>query len=230
MHGRRHAVARCIRRTFLAALAAAVVVGASASVATAHLIHTNGVWTFRYFTRIANAANDKTPCLSDDSHYWVDPLNIIFWAYGEWSRMRDHVDNDTPWGTSAIYGEQTICGDTDAYVGNYDIGHNENWDLGEPSCVTCDRYHIRLFAAPHSHSDDYSKWSTMDTHHEHWTGLGHTIDMNWEDAEYHLGYEMRVHHYWGYDYWIRRNGIVWRGWWDDGATTRVGGEHDGVYP
>lgn len=178
----------------------------------------------------AYAVNDKTPCLSEDQHYWVDPLNIIFWAYGEANRIGSHIDVDTPWGYTTIYGEQAICGDTDTYVGNYDVAKAEVTDLSEPSCLTCTRYHVRLWAAPHAHSDVYNKWSTVDAHHETWTGSNHVIDLNWDDAEYHLGAQLSGHHNFFYDYWVRRNGIYWKGYWDDGITTRVGGAHDGVYP
>jgi hypothetical protein len=219
-----------LKRLVLLLVVAAALLSAMPSTADAHLYRSTGVWTFRYFTRPAYATGDKTPCLSEDSHYWIDPLNIIFFAYGEGTRIGSHIDADTPWGFTTIYGEQAICGDTDQYPGNYDVAKAEWNDLSEPSCLTCTRYHVRLWLAPHGHSDVYSKWSTVDAHHETWTGSNHVIDMDWESAEYHLGSQMSGHHYFAYDYWTRRAGQYIQGRWDDGMTTRVGGEHDNVYP
>ena len=115
-------------------------------------------------------------CDSDDSAYWIDPFNVIFWAYGEGNRMADHADRDTAWGRPPYSTEQTICGDTDESPGNYYLRMYLNFDhLSRPVCGECNRDHFRIWYAPHAHYDHYSKWSVITAHREAWNGSRHVL-------------------------------------------------------
>ncbi len=226
-----------MRRMLLAALAIAVfaALGAAAA-AQAHIIHSNGTWSYRYLTR--SSASD---CGGGSGG--VDPLNVLFWQYGEGSRMNSHIDADTHWGFYSAPGllrtDQWICGDSDAAVGNYTVNDYQNFDdqqgHGGLYCTCKVRAHERIFYAPHSHSSIVDKWSIIDAHHEKvaWsssTVLTHEIDEDWETWEYHIGSEFGGSgHNFYYDYWARQGSQYIRGFYDDGYVTRVGGLHNGSY-
>jgi hypothetical protein len=216
---------------------AMAVMALTATSASAHQYRADGSWTIRYMTRPAAAAdyNGAGYCYyGNNSSYWVDPLNIRFWQYGEGNRISDHVDSDTGWGHpdfSDFDPQQTICGDDDSAEGDYSQHRQLNFDnLANPSCNICDRFHMRIWFAPHPHSDAYSKWSAGDAHHDHWNGSGHDIDMDWEDAEIQIGSEMSWAHNFYYDYYAQNQSRIWKGYYDDGIATRIGGEHNGTYP
>jgi hypothetical protein len=223
----------CARRLLCVLLVGAFVTFAFPIGASAHLYDSDGLWTFRYFTR-HQAAKPYNPywCYSEDSAYWEDPLNVIFFAYGEGYRIGSHVRNDNTGYNGTSGSSQVICGNGPG-SSRYDYSYSMLWEidqLGKPSCTFCTRWHLRLWVAPHGHDDHYNKWSTTDAHHEYWNGSTHVIDRAWEDAEWDIGAALSGPHYFAYDYWYRRGGTVWKNHWDDGVTTRVGGEHYNQYP
>ena len=66
---------------------------ASAPNAIAHLTHPNGVWTYRYLTRGTEYPTNHC----NTGAFGVDPLNVIWYQYGEGNRMDGHVQNETHW-------------------------------------------------------------------------------------------------------------------------------------
>lgn len=200
------------------------------SVASAHLIHSNGVWTYRYLTR-PNAAD----CAGGSGG--SDPLNVVMYQYGEGNRMNSHAEAETDWGfySGAIPRDnQHICGDSDSAIGNYTISEPLNFDdqEGHGSYYNSVRAHFRIWYAPHSHSSVVDKWSTIDAHHESYVASTdiHNIDESWETWETHFGNEMATHHNFYSNYYARQGGQNLQGFYDNGMITRVGGLHDGVYP
>jgi len=206
---------------------------AVSSVAQAHIIHSNGVWTYRYLTR-----SNLSDCGGGSGG--SDPLNVLFWQYGEGQRMNGHVADDTHWGHYSGWvprANQWICGDSDSAIGNYTVNTAQSFDDQEGhggwSCACLVRAHLRLWYAPHGHGALVDKWTTIDAHHEHIdssasTGLTHHIDEDWETWEFHIGSEFTGHNFY-YDYWARQAGQYLQGFYDDGSITRVGGLHNGVY-
>jgi hypothetical protein len=207
----------------------------TAGVASAHIIHTNGTWTYRYLTR-----HNLSDCSGGSGG--GDPLNVLFWQYGEGSRMNSHADADTDWGFYPSFVSRSsdyICGDSDSYVGDYTVNDYLDFDdqegHGSWDCTCGVRAHFRIWYAPHSHSSDIDKWSTIDVHHEQdvWSSstlVNHAIDEDWETWEYHIGSEFGASgHNFYYDYWARQGGQYLQGFYDDGYITRVGGLHNGVY-
>jgi hypothetical protein len=208
----------------------------AAPVAAAHILHTNGTWTYRYLTRA-----QQSGCSSGSTG--SDPLNVLFLQYGEGNRMNSHAEADTHWGfysaPSFARAPQWICGDSDGAVGNYTVNDRQNFDDQEGHggiyCLCGVRAHFRIFYAPHGHDSIPDKWSTIDVHHERdaWsssTVVTHHIDEDWETWEYHIGSEFgSAGHNLYYDYWARQGGQYIQGFWDDGYITRVGGLHDGSY-
>jgi hypothetical protein len=226
---RARAARRCIAALALAAVAALV----AATVADAHLMHNDGSWTYRYLTRTSQGN-----CGSGSGG--SDPLNVVFFQYGEGGRMDSHAEADTHWGFyTGPKDSQWICGDSDGSPGNYTVNDHTNFDDQEGHggiyCLCLVRAHFRIWYAPHSHSETVNKWSTIDVHHEHvaWsssTVLTHHIDEDWETWEQHIGSELggAGHNYW-HDYYARLGGQYLQGFWDDGYITRVGGLHNGSY-
>lgn len=219
-------------------VAAAVIVVASVflvvtPVAQAHIIHGDGTWTYRYLTR-----GNVSDCGGGSGG--SDPLNVLFWQYGEGNRMNSHADADTGWGFYPGWvprDHQWICGDSDSAIGNYTVNDYLNFDdqEGYGGYTNTVRAHFRIWYAPHSHTDLVDKWSTIDVHHEHiaWSGntvLTHHIDESWEKWEAKIGSDFANsgHNYW-YDYWARQGGQYLQGFYDDGCITRVGGLHNGSY-
>jgi hypothetical protein len=222
-------------RVVSAVVAALAIALAVTAVAEAHLTHTNGTWTIRYLTR-----TNLSDCAGGSGG--SDPLNIIFWQYGEGNRMNTHIDQDTHWGFYPGFvprANQWICGDSDAAVGDYTVNDQQSFDdqegHGSYDCLCGVRAHLRIWYAPHSHSANIDKWSAIDVHHEHidtsWqTGLTHHIDEDWETWEYHIGSEFgQAGHNFYYDNWVRQSGQYLQGFYDDGIVSRVGGLHNGIY-
>jgi hypothetical protein len=205
-------------------------------VAGAHILHSNGTWTYRYLTRA-----QQSGCSSGSTG--SDPLNVLFWQYGEGNRMNSHAEADTHWGfysaPSFARVPQWICGDSDGAVGNFTVNDRQNFDDQEGHggiyCLCGVRAHFRIFYAPHGHDLIPDKWSTIDVHHERdaWSGstvVTHHIDEDWETWEYHIGSEFgSAGHNLYYDYWARQGGQYIQGFWDDGYITRLGGLHNGSY-
>lgn len=215
----------------MASLAGAA--GASLTVApdaAAHLTHSNGLWTYRYFSRgPGNAGND---C------YWgtgsVDPLNVIFYQYGEGNRMNGHVHNESHWHHYMGWAPRTsqmICGDSDASPGDYALNIYQEFDdqEGHGTWDSSVRAHLRIWYAPHGHGELVNKWSTIDAHHEErvccW---GHRPDQPWDWWEYHMLDEMVAHNAY-YDWYYRVGGQPVQGFWDNGYISRNGGLHWGAY-
>jgi hypothetical protein len=221
-------------RRYVCVFALAVIVSLAFGVAAqAHILHNDGSWTYRYLTR-------KSQSYCGGSSGSSDPLNVLFWQYGEGGRMNSHAEADTHWGFySGPRDSQWICGDSNANPGNYSVDDSTNFDDQEGHggiwCLCLVRAHFRIFRSPHSHENNVDKWSTIDVHHEHVTVSSstvftHYIDEDWEKWEQHIGSEFggAGHNYW-HDYWARQGGQYIQGFWDDGYITRVGGLHNGVY-
>lgn len=200
------------------------------SVGIAHLIHSNGVWTYRYLTR-RQAADCARPSGGSD------PLNVVMYQYGEGERMNRHAARETDWG---FYNghvprvAQWICGDSDSAIGNYTVYERKDFDdqEGHGAWYYIVRAHFRIWQAPHSHPDAVGTWSTIDVHHEKLvvsTDINHKIDEPWDTWEAHFGSEMSVHHNLYSDYYVHQGGQNLQGFYDDGMITRVGGLHDGKY-
>ena len=215
-------------------LAAVVLLAlAVAAVADAHIVRGDGSWTYRYLTR-----TDPSNCAGGSGG--SDPLNVLFWQYGEGGRMDSHAEADTHWGFySGPRDSQWICGDSDSSPGDYTANERQNFDDQEGHgglyCVCLVRAHFRIWYAPHGHGELVDKWSTIDVHHERlaWSSstlLTHHIDEDWETWEQHIASELAGagHNYW-HDYWARAGGQYRQGFYDDGFITRVGGLHNGSY-
>ncbi len=210
----------------LASVIAAALV--SATPVPAHIYRSDGSWTYRYLTRHQNATSD---CINGVGS--IDPLNVIFYQYGDYIRIDSHISSETHWGhfSSAFYDPQSICGSTDTSPTYYDQMRNSyNEEEGHGSIATNTfRAHLRLFYAPHPHGSIVDKWSTVDAHHETLVCcFTHVIDEPWDTWEYHLAGEMPAHNQF-YDYYNRNAGQYLQGYWDNGWITRVGGLHNGTY-
>jgi hypothetical protein len=154
--------------------------------------------------------------------------------------MNQHIADETHWGWfySFYHAPQDICGTTDGvnYTVTTDFDEQEGHGCIEwPTCFD-HRAHIRLWYAPHSHSDIVVKWTVTAVHHEMlafpcwWTCLpNHYIDEDWEKWEAHLANEMSAHHSIYPNYYLRTAASYPQGYYDSGRSTRVGGLHDGSY-
>lgn len=214
---------RATRRPVLSAAVAVLLVlsAVGAGAAQAHFRENDGTWTYRYHTRTDN--NDaKQHC--DNNTGKVDPLNIIFYKWGEWSRMFDHVNGETHWFNFTIGGSgQVLCQRLSGYAVVVPMREQAQGHGFEGT-----RAHYRIFPSGHGHEEQF-RWSTIDVHHEEC--CGHAIDENWETWENHLAHEMDVdvnnsgkHNVW-HDYYYRAAAAYFRGWYDNGYVTRVGGDH-----
>jgi hypothetical protein len=215
----------------LVASASVVALLAVPQVASAHILRSDGSWTYRYLTRESPAPN----CASGSTG--SDPLNVLIWQYGEGNRIDSHLEAETHWGFYPSWvprDNQYICGDSDSAPGNYTVNDQLNFDdqEGHGSYLNTVRAHFRIWYAPHGHSSVVDKWSTIDAHHEKVAlcTCVHKIDEDWETWEYHVSSEMASAHNLYYDYWVRQGAQYLQGFYDDGAITRVGGLHNGVYP
>lgn len=213
--------ARARMRIILAICAAFIAALTAMSDARAHQT-VNGVWTYRYFTRNDDGAAWAN-CNNDwDPNVWIDPLNIINYRWGEWSRMNLHYEWETDWGWTDLGGPQVTCITTDGQ--NYSPNGQSDQQGGHG---TGSRAHFRLFAAGHVHPDVEFKWSVLDVHHE--ACCAHDPDEDWETWESHIGFEIWNNHEVYWDEYFRRGAGPWRGLWDSGSVTRVGGLHNGAY-
>jgi hypothetical protein len=181
----------------------------------------NGVWTYRYYTRSDNS-DAYWDCNAGSLPGAVDPLNIIGYRYGEGLRMHDHLRVETDYGDTSIGSNQVTCVtvDGEGYWTNLMFGDQSNntfWYRG----------HFRSFTAGHSHDDIEFKWSVFDVHHE--GCCEHDPNADWEDMETDLGTQMSGPHNIYWDEYVRVANGFWRGWWDNGAVTRIGGLHYGGY-
>src|SRR5437660_8928092 len=87
------------------------------SLAQAHILHSNGTWTYRYLTR-----GNVGDCAGGTGG--GDPFNVLFWQYGEGNRINNHIDQDTHWGFYPSWvprHNDYICGDSDSAPGNYTV-------------------------------------------------------------------------------------------------------------
>ncbi len=220
-----------MKRLLLIGALVLVAAGAVVSSTSAHLQLSSGVWSWRYYSHVHPA----TDCY--DGHIGrIDPTSIIFYQYGEYSRIdRYHVEPETDWGyfPDFEHDPQDICGTTDG--SNYSPLIEFQEQQGHGCLDHClERAHIREWWAPHAHGALVDKWSVATPHHERVVVCGylcytHEIDENWETWEYHFASQMGSHHLIYIDYYYRTVSGYWRGWYDSGSITRVGGLHDGVY-
>jgi hypothetical protein len=103
----------------LVASASVVALLAVPEVASAHILRSDGSWTYRYLTRESPASN----CASGSTG--SDPLNVLIWQYGEGNRIDSHLEAETHWGFYPSWvprDNQYICGDSDSVQGFYDDG------------------------------------------------------------------------------------------------------------
>jgi len=189
----------------------------SPTAARAHQVAPNGVWTYRYFTRAAEGT-PYSDCNDNTGH--VDPLNIINYYLGEAGRMYTHYASETHFGGTGIGSHQVSCITTDG--SNYTTNPQYDQQAGHG---TISRAHFRLFTAGHLHEDPWYKWSVMDVHHE--GCCQHDPDEDWENWEGHIALEISwpAGHNIYWDEYYRQGGMMWRGFWDNGSVTRIGGEH-----
>lgn len=203
----------------LIVLAACLAVSTLVETANAHQT-VNGVWTYRYFTR-DDSGSAQSNCQNNAG--LIDPLNIITYQWGEWARMHTHLANETDWEPTWFGSGQVTCITTDG--ANYST-HGQDEQQGGHGTST--RAHFRIFAAGHNHDDVQYKWGVLDVHHE--GCCAHDPDEDWENWETHLGGEIGVAHNIYWDEYVRQGAMYWRGFYDSGAVTRVGGLHYGAYP
>jgi hypothetical protein len=197
--------------------------------ADAHLKLSNGAWTYRYYTRTKNS-NQDSQCENDTGR--VDPLNVINYQYGEASRMFTHYKDETHWDTWSPVpaSDQVICTTTNgtAYGQQGQIGH-QNGHFGgfKGCCIPCPdcQSHFRMFPAGHLHDATSAKFSVMDVHREDFQNFQHAIMADWEDQENHIVGEMDDLHNVYPDYYDRVGPGDFRGFFDNGDPTRVGGLH-----
>lgn len=182
----------------------------------------NGVWTYRYYTR-ASGGSASTDCNAGSLPGAVDPLNIIGYRWGEGVRIDDHIRLETNYGDTIVGSAQVTCITTNGTTYSTNLMFNDQTDA-----TVQNRAHFRSFTAGHTHTDNEFKWSVFDVHHE--GCCEHDPNDDWETWESNLGWDMSLHHNIYFDEYVRVAPGLWRGWWDSGAVTRIGGLHDGVYP
>jgi hypothetical protein len=194
--------------------------------AQAHLQLSDGTWTWRYYTR-SQASGQDTHCENNTGK--VDPTNIIVYQYGEWSRINGHLNGETHWSywNPVPATTQVICTTTDGANFNQQVQKDDQKGHVEFD----DQAHFRIFSAGHSHSANSAKWSVLDVHHEDFNLQTHVINEDWETWENHIvgiaeiGGSHNIYH----DYYYRVPAGDFRGFFDNGLVTRVGGLHDGNY-
>jgi hypothetical protein len=199
--------------------------GASVRSAHAHLKLSDGTWTWRYYTR-DQGSNQDAECENNTGK--TDPTNIININYGEWSRMNGHYETETHWGYWNISTSQVICITSDGSNWNQQAWKD---DQDAHSTITGEQAHFRIFPAGHNHDDIAAKWSVLDVHHESLSTSGHKPNEDWEKWENHIVgiNEIGEHHNIYTDYYYRVPAGDFRGQYDNGLITRVGGLHDGNY-
>jgi len=197
---------------------AAIAVAAVAAVPAAAHLKSDGDWTYRYHTR-ADDSSWNYNCVYGVGK--VDPLNVLFWQFGEWSRMFDHANSHTHWYDWNILGSgQVMCISPtgppyDGKIGMHEQAQGHGIDTGP-------RSHYRIFPAGHTHDQDENKWSTIDVHHESFGT--HAPDEDWESWENHFVGEMEEH-YRDPDAYCRYTNGSFRHFYDNGCVSRVGGSH-----
>jgi hypothetical protein len=210
------------RRVAAVVLLASLLALTSASMATAHLKRSDGSWTYRYYTH--DAGNQQ--CGQDVGR--IDPLNIVYYQYGEATRINNHSNAETDWGGISNRQSQVMCVNPSGNGWSGQLSSAEENGHGcLPPCPN--QAHLRVFPAGHVHSNITDKWSTADVHHERFTGTDHVIDEDWETWENHYRSEWPPEHNTYPDYYDRVAAGAYRGFFDDGDPTRIGGLHNGSY-
>jgi hypothetical protein len=203
-------------------LISAVVAGG----AQAHLKLSDGTWTWRYYTR---AQGDQQDAECEGNTGKLDPTNIITINYGEWSLINGHYNDETHWSywNPTPASAQVICSTMDGANWNQQVQKDDQ----KGHLQFDDQAHFRIFPAGHNHDDIAAKWSVLDVHHEDFNLQTHVINEDWEKWENHIVgiSEMGEHHNIYADYYYRVAPGDWRGFFDNGLITRVGGLHDGNY-
>jgi hypothetical protein len=164
-----------------------------------------------------------------------DPMNVLVWENGAWSRIDDHFAGETHWGFSDGSANQYLCART-SNTGAYNVAkanmNEEDGHVDHTVLFGRKRTHFRIWGAPHNHDDNVDKWATLTVHHEDngevVGGVDH-IDEDWEAWENHLVNEMDPHHVVYRDVYYHRPAVDWRGFMDNGLVSRIGGLHDGCY-
>jgi hypothetical protein len=178
-------------------------------------------WTYRYYTH----SSDNPRCSEDVGR--IDPLNIIYYQYGEALRINDHSNSETHWYGETNRRDQVMC------VNPTGSGWSAQGSVAEEQghgCLACPtRAHLRIFPAGHVHNAIVDKWSTADVHHEDLQCcVTHDPDESWELWEEHYASEFDGHNIYP-DYYDRVGAGYFRGEYDNGDPTRVGGLHNGNY-
>lgn len=205
--------------SLLLILGLAVTVLATGS-ASAHLKNGSS-WTYRYYTHSA----DSPQCGQDVGR--IDPLNIIYYQYGEAQRINDHSIDETDWYGESNRQDQVMCVNPSGSGWSAQNAVAEEQGHG---CLVCDtRAHLRIFPAGHVHTSLSNKWSTADVHHEDLVCcVTHDPDESWEQWEGHYASEFNGHNIY-HDYYDRVAAGYYRGEYDNGDVTRIGGLHNGNY-
>ena len=197
-----------------------------APAASAHLQRDGGIWVYRYYTH----SSDNPQC-DQSSVGRIDPLNILYWQYGEAVRIHDHSVDETEWRNFGDFNDQVTCVNPE---GNGWSGMGAVREEDGHGCLVCrTRAHLRIFPAGHVHSNIQNKWSTADVHHESpGCCFGHEPDESWETWENQYANEMKepgsVHNI-EHDKYDRVAAGLFRGQYDNGDVTRVGGLHNDAY-
>jgi hypothetical protein len=110
-----------------------------------------------------------------------DPLNVLFWQYGEGQPMNGHVADDTHWGHYSGWvprANQWICGDSDGAIGNYTVNTAQSFTIKKDTVAgraraaytrTCDSGTRRMVTV--------RSWTSgrLLTHHEHIDSSAETV-------------------------------------------------------
>ena len=195
------------------------------ALATAHINDANGYF-YRYYSR-----NEPANCNVSNTGL-VDPVNIIGYQYGNINTLDPHIENESHWGYFSLHSPQSVC-----HRDTATSWHSSTGDVNEQDghteqiiCGTCGaRAHLREWGQAHAHSTQLN-YSLVGVHHEELCGTHHCINDAWETWERHLAGEMATHHVVVIDQYQVGVAQYYRGWWDDGWQTRIGGQHDGQIP
>lgn len=142
--------------------------------------------------------------------------------------MYGHLSNETHFGPQWLGSAQDICAnnnpESDAWHGHDMVDQQ----TGHGNYGT--RAHFRMWYAVHSHSIVEDKWSVIEPHHEALVCCpDHQPDEDWELWEWHVENEIGANHNHWPDYWYRWPAGNFRGFFQTGYVTRVGGLHNGNY-
>lgn len=215
---------RSARRRVLGATAVvlglAALLAVIATSASAHLRLSNGVWTYRVFSK-ADDAQAYTHCQNGTGS--VDPMSIIIYQYGEYSRIDSHILDETNYYDRLFASDQIMCGTND---GSTYFTH-VSWREDRANGPIWSRSHYRHWYAPHGHSSIVDKWSALTPHHE--SGDSHEPDESWEKWEQDLVNQMSPEHNDYRDAYCRYQSGNWRLHFWNGCVSRIGGLHNGQY-